>query len=133
MPVHAGLHWSLVIICHAGALPPPTAAADHEIIDIDGTPASEPPQAVNPEPASLLAEGDVKAAAPCAPDEPALMDVDAAAKPVADDIAAVPAAAAEPPPAAAPELSPFILHLDSLSGGHSPGAFDWALQRASPF
>ena len=123
VPVHSGLHWSLVIICHPGALLPQAAAADQEVIDIDGGPASAPPQVVDPEPTAPEAQEDVKAAAPSAPGDPSVMDVDAA-KPGADDIAKMHAAAAEPPPPAAPVISPFFLHLDSLSGsGHSGCAF----------
>ena len=119
MPVHSGLHWSLVIICHPGVVPPSSAAADHEIIDIDGEPANKPVAA------SPVTQEDVQAAAPCAPDDSVIdMDVDAA-RPAAEDLAdlAAPSSAAEPPPAAPPLKAPYVLHLDSMSGGHSQGAF----------
>ena len=118
VPVHSGLHWSLVIICHPGALLPQAAAADQEVIDIAGGPASAPPQVVDPAPTAPEAQEDVKAAASSAPVDPSVMDVDAA-KPGAEDAAALPAEAVVPPPAAAPVIAPFFLHLDSLSGGHS--------------
>ena len=119
VPVHSGLHWSLVIICHPGVVPPTSAAADHEIIDIDGEPASKPVAA------SPVTQEDFQAAAPCAPEDSVIdMDVDAD-KPAAEDHAdlAAPGFAVEPPPAAPPYMAPFVLHLDSMSGGHSPGAF----------
>lgn len=122
VPVHSGLHWSLVIICHPGALPPPPPAVVHDVIDIDGEPASDPLQAPNPESASPVTQEDVPAAATCAPDEPACdMEVDAS-KPAAEEDTALPAAASEPPPAPPPALAPFMLHLDSMGGGHSTGA-----------
>jgi Ulp1 family protease len=134
VPVHSGLHWSLVIICHAGAVPPQSAPAAviichagavppqsapaaEEIIDVDG-PARAPPRAVDPAPGSPVTQEDVQAAAPCAPDDPSVMDVDAA-KPAEEDVTAMLAAGAEQPSAAASALLPSILHLDSMGGGHS--------------
>ena len=131
VPVHSGLHWSLAIICYPGVLQPPS---DHEVIDIDGEPASNPAQPANPVAASPVTQEDVQAAALCAPDDPVIdMDIDAAAAPVAAEDFTAPPSAAETPPAVPPLKAPFILHLDSMSGGHSPSAFpSGALQREPP-
>ena len=130
MPVHSGLHWSLAIICHPGVLQPPS---DHEVIDIDDEPGSNPAHAAIPVTASPVTQEDVQAAALCAPDDSVVdMDVDVASIPVAAEELTAPPSAAEPPPAVPPLKAPFILHLDSMSGGHSPSAFPLRALQCEP-
>jgi Ulp1 family protease len=125
VPIHAGLHWSLAIVCHPGALPPQPRedASGCILLDGDEPAAAAPPRQPQPAPAP-------DGAGPSAPPEVIALDsqdaagsgppaADAGAAGAAGASAAAAAADAAPPAAPDEEVLPYILHCDSMGGGHS--------------